>query len=54
MFLQYLLFPWIFFMNVSFLRRFLLELFIMLHVKFLTSEIKFETYKIPTVKMYIF
>ena len=37
-----------------FLRRFLLELFIMLHVKFLTSEIKFETYKIATVKMYIF
>ena len=52
--LQYLLFPWIFKICISFLKRFLLELFIMLHVICLTSENKFATYKIATIKMCLF
>ena len=38
---------------VSFLKCFLLEFIIMFYVTFLTSEIKFATYKIETVKMYL-
>ena len=52
--IQYLLFPWIFKICISFLKRFLFVLFIMLYVTFLTSEIKFATYKITTIKMYLF
>ena len=37
-----------------FFKTFLLELFIMLYVTFLISEIKFATYKIATIKMYLF
>ena len=50
----YSLFPWIFKICISFLKRLLLELFIMLYVTFLTSEIKVATYKITTIKMYLF
>ena len=39
---------------MSFLKRFWLELFIMLHETILTSGIKFATYKIAAVKMYLF
>ena len=53
-FFYYSLFPRIFKMCISFLKRLLLELFIMLYVTFLTSEIKVATYKITTIKIYLF
>ena len=40
----------IFKIGISFLRRFLIELFNMLSVIFLTSEIKFATYKLQLLK----
>ena len=39
---------------ISFLKCLLLELFIMLHITFLKSEIKLATYKIVTNKMCLF
>ena len=37
-----------------FLKRFLLELFIMLYVTLLSSGLNFETYKLATIKLYNF
>ena len=47
-------FPWIFKICISFCKRFLLDLFIMLYVMLLRSEIKFATSKTATLKMYLF